>query len=157
MTASLSAELFNVVVTPKYNYGFVIKFTTWENDGDDYSTQTITGIKTRADVDFWIELASRFSSTNSRSSGMGNEEHDHQTLVALVQEVLANHPNVSQDIVTDFEAQFDDESEGELHQYLYECMLGDPIGYEFMFCRVVEKVQVQLIQPMVVDIETRRV
>lgn len=159
MTGALPAELFEVKVEVAYRYGpgYLLQFTTWENDADHFQTWEMSEVQTLDDVNFWVALAKLFSSTNSASSGMGNTDVDHDTLVEVIQELLEQHPNVSKSIVDELTSMFNEESEGELHDFLYSHMLGNPVDYEFNFCRVVEKVVVQLVQPMIVDIQTVRI
>lgn len=155
MNQPLSPELFTVAVTPMFAPGYVIKFTAWENDGDDYSTQQIAEIQTKQDVDFYIALAEVFTSRNNRSDpGMGNEEPGFDQIAEVVAEILEAHP----DITTDLKEEINEciqTGGSELYAYLCDNILGHPVAYEYGFCRVVERVEVQLIQPMVVAVEDR--
>jgi hypothetical protein len=52
--------------------GYILKITTWENDGDNYKTSEITGLS-KEDVPLYLHLVSLFKSRHGGSpKGIGN-------------------------------------------------------------------------------------
>src|SRR3974390_400726 len=76
---------------PKGNIpaGYQIHFRTWENDGDNYKTQIISGL-TVEDAHFYVSLAKNFE-RNSH----GNELVPTKDLVAMINTAFEKHPKIS--------------------------------------------------------------
>jgi hypothetical protein len=57
--------------TVLYKAGYVIKVTSWENDGDNYATAEIN-VETRKDAEHIVKLVKLFTSISSTPKGIGN-------------------------------------------------------------------------------------
>lgn len=140
--------------------GWQIQITTWENDADDYQTQTISGLPKEEDVYFYIDLASQFKS-NGRADGQcnyGNNSQYASTIVGIVLEMLEKHPNISEQVRNLWEAEFEgmdmtvdiDEDDYNAGDRLYELLVDNILGYpvndyyadQERFCRVFDKFRV---------------
>jgi len=81
-----------------YKKGYLLKVTTWENDGDDYKTQEIDGLDEN-ELKFYIELAERFKSEyqknkktkNIGTCNLGNNEQPLYILFATIHELLKKY------------------------------------------------------------------
>jgi hypothetical protein len=124
--------------------GYQLHITTWENDGDVYKTKVIDGLD-KADVKFYIELASLFTSKNNRSSkGFGNggiteygdKYHNScmEDVVEAISKAVSNNPNAKQEITSPYLSQDFDE----VYEHLLEEVLDYTEQYEDVnyFCRV---------------------
>lgn len=120
---------------------YQLTFTSWENDCDDYRDVKIK-VSTKEDVAFYKDLAGMFNSTNSReNSGYGNDEMEAEVLLEIMADLLEEHPNVSESVKslwTDVDSVYDN---------LCEYVTHSPIGYDYGFCRVVERFGVEEIIP----------
>jgi hypothetical protein len=145
--------------------GWQIQITTWENDADDYQTNSVSGLQRKEDVYFYIDLASQFKDTNY-SKGYGNKNQYASTIVFIVYETLAKNPNISSDVRLFWESEFDTittgieedieefECEGDINEIvgnrLYELLCDTILGYpvndnyasQERFCRVFDKFKV---------------
>jgi hypothetical protein len=80
---------------------------------------------------------------------MGNEEHDAETLIEVINETLDRHPTMS---AAERESwTFVEGDENYVYETLYESILGWPVQYDYRFCRVVEKVEITPYLPPVVE------
>lgn len=144
-------DMYDVSFKLKYPLGHQIQLETWENDGDYYSTQTISGL-TKPDVNFYIAVAMLFTSKHNRKNGggMGNTENHPSHLLQLIQEKLEEHPDISE-TTKEIWAEADEET---IHELLVEHILGETTDYEDYdnFCRVFESFKVFEIREPVFDI-----
>lgn len=118
--------------------GYQLQSTTWENDGDNYKTQILSGLRVE-DVWFYLELAKPFS----RQGKFGNENIEAADLIPIVQRALAKHPDIStvvrENWLPDPEVESADEYFDDLMDNLREDLLGGPDeSYDSNFCRVFE-------------------
>jgi len=144
-------DMYDVSFKLKYPLGYQIQLETWENDGDNYSTQTISGL-TKPDVIFYIAVAMMFTSKNNRKNGggMGNSENHPSHLLQVIQEKVEEHPEISAE-TKEIWLEADEET---IHELLVEHILGETIDYEDYdcFCRVFESFKVIEIREPVFDI-----
>lgn len=144
-------SVLKVKVELAYPVGFQLHLTTWENDGDFYSDQVISGL-TEADVSFYVDVAMLFTSKNNRKNGdgMGNTENDPSYLLEVIQEKLEKHPNISEKTKKIWSTA-DEET---IHELLVEHILGETTDYEDYdnFCRVFESFKVLEIREPVIDV-----
>jgi len=117
---------------------FEIHIETWENDADDYRTIVHTGL-TLEDVHFYHDLAKRFKSGNRIEDGLGNDEHELDFLVEVVDEVIARHPDMSVETGIIWQPGME---EGDNYQRLCDYVLSDPVEYDYGFCRVFDSFKV---------------
>jgi len=117
---------------------FEIHIETWENDADDYRTIVHTGL-TLEDVHFYHDLAKRFKSGNRIEDGLGNDEHEMDFLVEVVDEVIARHPDMSVETGIIWQPGME---EGDNYQRLCDYVLSDPVEYDYGFCRVFDSFKV---------------
>lgn len=143
--------------------GYQIHFTTWENDADAYRTQVVSGL-TNADVEFYLDLASHFSSHNwGDRTGYGNKAIKEDELSNLIIKILSRH-DVSDETRNDWDESGDADWIGvdreEITDYLYEMLCTTVLGYpvneyycsEGMFCRVMASWKVYRVPEDLVDV-----
>lgn len=134
--------------------GYQLRTTTWENDGDSYKTQIISGL-TKETVAFYIELGSLFESASRGTGGFGNRgcteggdayhNNDLYAVMAAIAKVVSNHPEADAEVLDRYSVVVEDADEfSEVHENLIEDILGWTEDYydEQYFCRVVDKVEV---------------
>lgn len=133
--------------------GYQLHVTTWENDGDFYQTEILSGL-TEADVRFYLDLANRFKSRNqSGKSGMGNGEVTAKQLLELAQDLITKHPGISRSIKLDWidaidkVENHDEELDLDCAEMIYT-LVTNIIGYPaesidvMNFCRVFDSFEV---------------
>lgn len=123
---------------------YQVDFTTWENDGDYYKTLSVY-LTTEADVNFYKDLANRFKSRNKDYHGMGNDDCRWDVIDEIVEDLIAEHPNMSENIKEEWQSLFGQENA--TYDKLCEEVLSEPVEYEYGFCRVMESVTVSEIVP----------
>lgn len=132
--------------------GYQLHVTTWENDGDHYNTEIISGL-TEADVRFLLDVAKQFGSRNSTTPGLGNGSVKGEQLVALLREKLADHPEISDDIKQVWSEGSDEDI---AYDILTDLLLGTPQeeGYfdELYFCRVFDDFKVYYFPETIKDV-----
>ncbi len=128
--------------------GYRVKFLTWENDGDHYQTNLIDGIQSEPDVAFLVDVGNQFRSRYCRSNipsrNLGNEDVGPEALLEIVQEYLELHPEITDNLKERFT--FEGEmAEDHVIDVIYEDILGYPNEYDYGFCRVVERIDVEYV------------
>ena len=124
---------------PNIPSGYQLHVRTWENDGDNYSTQVQSGL-TRADVLFSLDVAKRFESENASSSpGWGNAGQSSEDLTDFIKETMARHPDLSAALRNEWL-----QDPGYVYGVLEQRILGRTSDYgdEENFCRVFEDYKV---------------
>lgn len=128
--------------------GYQLYITTWENDADAYQTEIISGLA-KEEVEFYLEIAKRFTSKNGTPKGLGNGSTTGEQLEEVVRTALANHPNISDELRDEVNSCFEDEEHWVSHLYgfLTETILGSPVNdiycYDYKnFCRVFDAFKV---------------
>lgn len=133
---------------------FEVSIVTWENDGDDYSTQVVN-VPNIEVLNQLLYVLEAFSATNE---DLGNEDYDPYTFAStLVCGIEENH--LTREFVKEFFAidipEFDTFEELELWTEMnfsddgletLSCiheLLGSPVSYDHDFCRVVDTVVVK--------------
>lgn len=115
--------------------GIELRVTTWENDADHYRVTTHQGLSL-PEARFLSDLAWSFRRDEGPDyPGLGNEEHEESALRALIERTLLRHP----DLPPAFRESW--ESAKYPAEFLYDWLLGRPVGYDYGFCRVVERVE----------------
>lgn len=120
--------------------GFLLKVTTWENDGDNYNTVDLDGL-TETEVRFYLHLCKKFDSYAVDT--FGNEDiHGEQFYIGMMEHIKAydGEVPVKWQFKPDEDTDLDDE-------YFYQDRLGD-IGIqstEHGFWRVFEDGEVFLV------------
>lgn len=122
---------------------YEMKFTTWENDDDDYNTITHF-LTTQKDVNFYKELANKFVSCNSRDQGMGNEDCNGEDIDYLIEDMFENHPDISPEMKNEWQILIGQENA--TYDKLCAEILSKPVQYDYGFCRVVDSVHVKEIK-----------
>lgn len=138
-----SEDIYKVSVKLKHPLGIQLRITTWENDLDDFSTQIISGL-TEADVAFYLAIATLFRSKNHRPiPGIGNQSVSSDTLLEIVNDVLAKHPDISQETKDTWSSKEAVLFENEVYDLFAEHILGYPVQIEDPnFCRVFDSFEV---------------
>lgn len=126
--------------------GYQLHITTWENDGDNYSTQIFSGL-TEADVKFYVHIVTRFASRNdwvdTGLPKLGNQYNKLEILIDLANEALAANPDISKNIRDSWNSYIEGEYCEDIIE-LYNELLGVPGEYydDYGFCRVFETLKV---------------
>ena len=143
--------------------GFMTEITTWENDGDNYKTQSERGL-THEQVELIVGLAERFKSAhNIRGDkknlwNLGNEYHSNEVLVQMFEDVCKQKQLLCP---IEYIAALGDEDAPlkYISEFLYEKVLGSPDeGYysnEGTFCRVVETIKVFAVPQEIHEVTNR--
>ena len=130
--------------------GYQIHIKTWENDGDAYKTQIVSGL-TDVDVYFYIAIAEMFQSKNSHKiRGLGNGAVKPATLREMVSEVLKTTTGLSKEIRQKWEDALAEDDEDQYccitWELLCEEILGFPVSEYYSeqsnFCRAYDSVKV---------------
>ena len=115
---------------------YVMQFTSWENDDNDYQkTQLI--VETKEDKKFYYSLAKLFGFL--RSTGMGNEDSEEKTTAQIIREHMAEHPLISTNTKSVWEEAI---KNSDAYATLCDKILGEPVNYDWGYCRVIESVNV---------------
>lgn len=129
--------------------GYLLKITTWENDGDNYNTVSSDGL-TDDKVRFIIHVCKKFG-TDSQDS-FGNEEiHGEAFYEAMKEHIATFKGTVPAKWINEAEADEDFDPEDDYH---YQDLLGD-IGIsstEYGFWRVFEDAEVFLVPEEIKDV-----
>lgn len=132
--------------------GIAMSVTTWENDGDEYQTNTLYNL-TREEVQYWVNLLKWFT---SNEQDLGNEDYNNSAFVERLfeeQEMLS--PAITKKFFDIDVPALDAEDGEELDMYFELCdekendicdalqkVLGDPVQYDYDFCRVVDGIKI---------------
>jgi len=127
--------------------GYLLKVTTWENDGDNYNTVDIDGL-TEEQVRFYIHVCKKFSIDVDAS--FGNEDVEIETLHNGMIEHIAAYKGV---VPTKWKFENDDD----VDNYFFCDLLGD-IGIsstEYGFWRVFESADVFLVPTAIQNVTSQ--
>lgn len=132
--------------------GFQLHVTSWENDGDNYKTQIISGLN-EIDTQFLIFMAKPFGRFHDRSKNpyglTGNAENDIELIKALYIDALNHFPDVSDKYKFDI----DDEDIEEILRDLLETLLSSAGEYyDYEFSRVCERIKVYFVPGEIEDV-----
>lgn len=125
--------------------GYRITVVSWENDADNYNTETVEGYS-ELEAKFAVELFKAFSSCNNRSNrGIGNlsgRDGDQEKYDSTIQEIVSRHPIAL--VSEGFKDYFTPSADGYhgYSEYLHEIGLG---GTEYSISRVCESVKVEYV------------
>lgn len=124
---------------------YQLQLTTWENDGDHYQTNSLI-VTTEEDYNFYMHLINLFNTENMwNHTGYGNQDMSDFYLEDIIAEVMEKHPNISIALKNEWLAalaSFDKATISKMHE-----ILGNPVDYDYNFCRVVESINVTKIKP----------
>ena len=135
----------NVRLNPreKLSKGYLILFTSWENDGDQYRNVHVN-VKTKSEALVLIEIAKMFA-TNKENSSLGNKEHDDfddlkESIIETLKENITNEDvKVALDnYVSDVWNEMDGD---DFYCWLIDNILNEPVEYDYGFCRKVEEIE----------------
>jgi mevalonate kinase len=131
--------------------GFTITATSWENDGDNYKTKSMT-VESEDEAKAIVEMCKTiFKSCNNRDGGIGNTMDDEgESVKELIGEFMINHPVLIKDFLNENPGLIDgldveDIDETSLDSLVDICMrynnqlMG---GSEYYYSRVCERVDV---------------
>ena len=131
--------------------GYLVKVTTWENDGDDYDTCLVSGL-TEQEKDFLVYIIPLFKSAHvfpGEVAGYGNEDATFALMAGVVEIAEANGTqaqvqrffNMSCEEIIEY---IDDDCEDAIDDFMQEAQafLSIPMSYDDTFVRVVETVEV---------------
>lgn len=135
--------------------GYEVQCTSWENDGDDYRTNSVF-FKENEDALFAIELLKKCKSRNNRHNpGIGNSNVNEgyntvstDDVINVFQYAYANQ-NISPDLynelheILEIDLETTEPDDGMMSQAVnYLCnFLGYPDQYDYPFIRVAEKIK----------------
>jgi len=137
----LSPEVIKSVDIPE---GFQLTIRTWENDGDHYKSEILSGL-TEPDVLFYQHLLSHFVGRNN-GGGFGNSDASEVTddmLHDLLIDMFAQHPEISEETKQIWALGLDEPED--IRPLLQTYLLGYPEEYDDDFLRVVHKISVSYI------------
>ena len=136
--------------------GYEVQCTSWENDADDYRTNSVF-FKEKEDALFVIELLKKCKSKNdTHNPGIGNSNVNEgyntvstDDVINVFQDAYANHPNISVDLYTelheileiDLETTEPDDTMMEQSVDFLCRFLNMPVQYDYPFIRVAEKIK----------------
>ena len=93
-------------MTKNIPVGYQLQINTWENDGDNWNTDTLNGL-TREDITFYLDICNLFAAEKTHQEGwFGNGERDDENLKMFVErmaDVISRHPNISTNLKEDWE------------------------------------------------------
>lgn len=121
-----------------YKAGYVVKVTSWENDGDNYATKEIN-VTTRKDVEHIVKLVKLFTSSSNNSNGLGNIYDPNESEVEKIHAAFMKlHDEYPEFINTTPE-----DTEDDIGDYYFDLLYGIGLGGSGEFyTRVLSKVQV---------------
>ncbi|UOX40515.1 hypothetical protein UGMREWDR_CDS0209 [Aeromonas phage GomatiRiver_11] len=133
--------------------GYVIKITSWENDGDDYADILHTG-RPMKDIEFFEKIKPIFKSRhNSKRRGYGNGDYNPEMAADLFEIFVENThlsaqfkhylgltPDMYDSIDGDYTNSFNHDDFCEM---VKENITGCAKQYDFDFIRVVEAIKIE--------------
>lgn len=141
--------------------GYQLHFTTWENDGDFYRTDIISGLE-KDDVKFYIDLLQHFKCKHDRKNDndtfYGNGSTDMKELRKIIDELLKKY-NVSENIRKEWDSRQDPDFCGDQDDWLWEVLCDNlNIAYqeeypdEIYMSRVFDKAEVFFVPKEIKDV-----
>lgn len=128
-----------------YKAGYLIRITSWENDGDNYNKKEVSGL-TKEQAKETVAFSKLFKSKNSVTmDAIGNISDPNEAELEKVKQAFLNHNNQYPDL--DAEEELKQFPEGERDEiFMGWCLerAGDLglAGGEYFYTRVCEKVEV---------------
>lgn len=116
--------------------GYRVEVTSWENDGDNYNTKSISGIKSESAVQFVVDICKLHKSEDDPlNPGFGNlyepEDDEIEQFKEAVKDLIENH-------VGDFPDEYCRDFEGLREGLIWDLgLIGD------FYTRVAQKICVQ--------------
>ena len=138
-------------VIPK---GLQMHIDTWENDGDNYKTQVLSGL-TKEDILFYIDILNLFGGSNLDSDGkmipdFGNDDIHHSLICNYIASIMDNHSNISLSVKDVWTESLNDNYS--MVDAIYN-ILGAPVECEYGFCRVFEDFRVYNIPEEIIFVD----
>ncbi len=133
--------------------GYQLRVTTWENDGDHYSTEITSGL-TKEDTRFLISIAEQFS----KKGKYGNDFIKDTDLIEVISNALESSSGITLLMRADWQEALQnsiDEGDGAyyLHEILSDTLLSCPQeDYGSGFCRNVETIEVYYIPEDITEV-----
>ena len=124
-----------------YHAGYLIRVTSWENDGDNYNTREIQ-VTTEQEARDIVDFCNMFGSSSNNKYDIGNLcDGEGDTARPAFHAFYESHPNFVNLTLTDYK---DEEEEADaicdaMMEVAYELGLS---GSEYFYTRVCESVQV---------------
>jgi len=151
--------------------GYQLTITSWENDGDAYKTQIISGLS-QEKLKFFIDVMSnffwnhRFAETLVKGKYYhgGNKNISDEKVVEIINDTLSRYPDVKEEIMTEYDLghendEFEEEWDREeyisvSYRKIITDLLGHPVSeyYDKDFVRVACEYQVHYIPLDVEDV-----
>ena len=131
--------------------GYLLKVTTWENDGDNYNTVDMDGL-TAEQVRFYLHVCKKFGYDNDSETSGNKGVHGEAFHVGMMEHIAAYEGEVPADwqFVGDDDTDLDDE-------YFYQDLLCD-IGIqstEYGYWRVFEDGEVFLVPEAIKNVTSQ--
>jgi len=133
--------------------GFQVHITTWENDGDAYTTQIFSGLSNE-DVHFYVDFVKFFSGTD------GNDFIEYTRLREFLTELQMQHPHINSDLKSHLAEALIEDARYELDDFIHE-ILHSPVeegyydgGHRTLFCRACDSIQIFHIPSEIKDVTT---
>jgi hypothetical protein len=87
--------------------GYLLQITTWENDGDNYSTKSFSGLDYNECV-FMAKVCELFASRYSNLKGFGNSDRRDSQVFNAYRELLSDFKKNYGELPLDFDEEEDD-------------------------------------------------
>ncbi len=131
--------------------GYMIQVTSWENDADNYRTETIDGLPKKEDVSFLIDWVKTFLSNGNRREktgleNLGNAEIEDAHLMRVLANLRVKHPNIST-YLKELILRIIEDEDGIFG--LVVALLSEPVEYEWGHCRVYDNHSVYFIPELI--------
>ncbi|AFC21922.1 hypothetical protein GAP32_464 [Cronobacter phage vB_CsaM_GAP32] len=131
--------------------GFIVEIESWENDADNYGTVITSGL-TKVEADFLVTIARAFVSKNGSyknrsASGFGNDEINTRVITFLVKTICELNEESKASVLERFSlTNYEEFDKGDWISFLNDFVTGDPVEYDWDFCRVVETITVKYLE-----------
>jgi hypothetical protein len=129
--------------------GYQIHCETWENDGDNYKTTSISGL-TKEDAKFYVDISKEFGV----ESRYGNDDISVEDARSIVGRALKNNQMITSTTAKLWQERMSpEETSYDIIYLLRKKLLGNPSeGYDPSFCRAVEGVEVYYYPAEIVEV-----
>jgi len=128
--------------------GYSVSVTSWENDGDHYSTIVHHGL-TEIQGKFLVAVAKLFKSRHNGGRGkyFGNGDIT-DTAVERIVEIVTEDFESNEEVLKlfNFDLLADDVDKYEVVYFLQETLLSYPVEYDSDFCRVAETIKLYFLE-----------
>lgn len=132
--------------------GYIVDITSWENDADHYSNQTLYGLQ-KCEVEFLKDFLIYFRTASHYKEAMGNRNIVHSSILHILNMLYEQHQEGIELFLKDDKKILEaipkvtesddaaDDIEDDIHDLVIR-LLGEPVEYDYNFVRVFESLKV---------------